>query len=145
MNENNIKKDIALEDVVDLEKQAKDNNAALRNIAKAVMGEALTPAQKECQIYERAIEVYGKDDRLLNAVEKLTLLASTLISARNYKGEDVSMTRLYKQAVHQARAEVNIALNQLDLMLDDCADEEMAAYERLVNEIKQMEKGDAEA
>lgn len=114
------------------------------NIAEAVMGEDLTPAQKECQTYEQAIEFYGKDNRLLNAVEKLTLLASTLISARNYKGEDFSMTRFYKQAVHQARAEVNIALNQLDLMLDDYANEEMAAYERLACEIKQTEKGEIE-
>lgn len=140
MNENSAKKNITLEDVVDMEKQAKGNNAVLRNIAEAVMGEELTPAQKECQTYEQAIEFYGKDNRLLNAVEKLALLTSTLISARNYKGEDVFVARLYKQAVHQARAEANIALNQLDLMLDDYADEEVAVYERLAREIERAEK-----
>lgn len=102
--------------------------------------EELTPAQKECQTYEQAIEFYGKDNRLLNAVEKLTQLASTLISARNYKGEDVDMGDFYKQSINLARAEVNIALNQLDLMLDDYASEEATAFERLVAEIERVKK-----
>ena len=102
--------------------------------------EELTPAQKECQTYEKAIEIFGKEDRVMYAVEQLTLLATTLIATHNYKGEDVDMADFYKQSINLARAEVNIALNQLDLMLEDYASEEEAAYQRLVAEIERAEK-----
>lgn len=98
--------------------------------------EKRTPEQLEMAQYENAVRIFGEQDRMLMAAEKLSVLAGRLAwlarrDEKMWKAKDAWERDFLLGPVQLARAEVSVALAQIDVILPDCSEEELGAINRL--------------
>lgn len=90
--------------------------------------------EREAQILETAIEVYGERVQIDKAIEEMSELTKALLKHRRWlitgslNGEKLKNAA---DAVLEEMADVSIMLNQLSLIFGDCNEQEIAKLERL--------------
>lgn len=85
----------------------------------------ITAAQKEMTIYETAVDKWGKEGTARAAAVCCNKLAEMLFAIANSEKETDALT--------EARAETEIAMNLLSVLFGDCADAECVKLEALLD------------
>lgn len=88
----------------------------------------------EHEIFEKAIENYGKDHQILKAVEEMSELTKALM--KYFDCKDKKMMPIVLDSIDEEMADVEIMLEQLHLIFNN--DEQVAA--RREEKIKRLER-----
>ena len=88
--------------------------------------------EREAQILETAIKVYGPEAQAIVAIEECSELIKALTKwYRAVHANSVEAIIDAEDAIQEEMADVYIMLNQLSLIFGDCNEQEIAKLERL--------------
>lgn len=100
--------------------------------ARAEAGsEGVTDAQREMAIYEAAVETWGEEAQIDQAIEEMAELAVALNKYKRFIKFGHGEKDTVLDNIAQERADTEIMLNQLAVIFGDCSDWECRKLEKL--------------
>lgn len=94
-------------------------------------GEGVTDAQREMAIYEAAVEKFGAEAQIDQAIEEMAELAVALNKYKRLVKFGQGNKETVLDNIAQERADVETMLNQLGVIFGDCSDWECRKLEKL--------------
>ena len=91
----------------------------------------MTPEQKEMQLYEAAVDKWGKRAQVLKAIEEMSELSQALLKLIFHEDFGTGNRDEIMLNIAEERADVEIMLNQLHVIFGDNSDAEAVKLEHL--------------
>lgn len=91
-----------------------------------------TPEQWEMNLYETAVEKFGRKAQILMAVEEMSELSKALLKFIRFEDFGQGRKEDVLKSVDEERADVSIMLNQLDVIFGDNSEMECRKLDHLV-------------